>query len=193
MAIVAVFEILEGDLAGTEYIFNEIGTYLVGRAEDCCLCITKDIDPSVSRYHCSIILTGHQVMIQDLGSSNGTYINEMQLEPGQTAPQENVTGQYLILKNGDIVRVGNTAFQLSLEGEASPAPPGEQDQVIKPHAQVSEPNAIPLPKKIVNKEETASLKFPDKLKARLQEEWDKQKKPLEKELLSRDNESNSSI
>jgi predicted component of type VI protein secretion system len=48
-------------------------------------------DPSVSQYHCEILVHGPEVIVRDLGSTNGTYVNgqrlcsqQCQLKPGQT-------------------------------------------------------------------------------------------------------------
>jgi pSer/pThr/pTyr-binding forkhead associated (FHA) protein len=45
---------------------------VVGRREDCDLRIPLS---DVSRKHCRLILNGETMKIEDLGSSNGTYIN----------------------------------------------------------------------------------------------------------------------
>lgn len=46
--------------------------FLIGRGEDCDLPLH---DPEVSRHHCLIRVRGQEIMVTDLGSSNGTYIN----------------------------------------------------------------------------------------------------------------------
>lgn len=57
----------------------------IGRVEDNAFTIT---DPSVSSHHCEVLLKGTEVVIRDLNSTNGTYINgekisEATLKPGQ--------------------------------------------------------------------------------------------------------------
>jgi len=57
----------------------------VGRVEDNAFAIT---DPSVSSHHCEVLLRGTDVVVRDLNSTNGTYINgekitEAPLKPGQ--------------------------------------------------------------------------------------------------------------
>jgi pSer/pThr/pTyr-binding forkhead associated (FHA) protein len=71
----------------------------IGRAS------TADIvldDPAVSNVHAhfALNLDDHPVSIQDLGSSNGTFVNRVPMQPH--AP--------LRLVNGDCVRVGQTVF-----------------------------------------------------------------------------------
>jgi len=58
----------------------------VGRVEDNTFHI---LDASVSSHHCEILLRGTEVLIRDLNSTNGTFINnekvsESVLKPGQT-------------------------------------------------------------------------------------------------------------
>src|SRR5271156_4210627 len=58
----------------------------VGRVEDNTLQIA---DSSVSSHHAEILLRGSDVVIKDIGSTNGTFINnekisESVLKPGQT-------------------------------------------------------------------------------------------------------------
>src|SRR3954467_14186921 len=45
---------------------------LLGRAEDCNLRIPL---AAVSRQHCRIIIGNDEVLVEDLGSANGTYVN----------------------------------------------------------------------------------------------------------------------
>lgn len=50
----------------------------------------------VSRTHAAISQSGHTLMLTDLGSVNGTYINEVRLMPNQPR----------ILRDGDMIRLG---------------------------------------------------------------------------------------
>jgi pSer/pThr/pTyr-binding forkhead associated (FHA) protein len=58
----------------------------IGRVEDNTFQIAE---PSVSSHHCEVLLRGDEVVIKDLNSTNGTFINdekitESVLKPGQT-------------------------------------------------------------------------------------------------------------
>jgi pSer/pThr/pTyr-binding forkhead associated (FHA) protein len=58
----------------------------VGRVDDNTFQIAE---PSVSSHHCEILLKGNDVVVKDLNSTNGTFINseritEATLKPGQT-------------------------------------------------------------------------------------------------------------
>lgn len=59
----------------------------------------------ISRVHCKVTGSRGQYWITDLQSSNGTYINNMRLQPNQ--PHE--------LKSGDIVRMANSDFQTVID------------------------------------------------------------------------------
>ncbi|MDW8310099.1 MAG: FHA domain-containing protein [Verrucomicrobiales bacterium] len=76
----------------------------IGRLEDNTFTIG---DPSVSSHHCEVLLRGSEVIVRDLNSTNGTYINGERITE---AP----------LKPGQILRLGQV--ELRLEAEAPPAP-----------------------------------------------------------------------
>lgn len=56
-------------------------------------------DNKVSRQHCKIVLEERGAVVVDLDSSNGTFVNEEQIERAE-------------LKDGDLLRVGNTVFRV---------------------------------------------------------------------------------
>ena len=51
----------------------------IGRVEDNTFQIAE---PSVSSHHCEILLRGTDVVVHDLNSTNGTFINGATVEPG---------------------------------------------------------------------------------------------------------------
>jgi hypothetical protein len=64
-----------GPNKGDEYIVRKPVT-LIGRNEVCDLIVS---DPLVSRRHCQILWDGVYCTVEDLGSTNGTYVNSQQL------------------------------------------------------------------------------------------------------------------
>jgi pSer/pThr/pTyr-binding forkhead associated (FHA) protein len=60
-------------------------------------------DPAVSRYHCWITIEEGKVLVEDLASANGTFLNG-----------ERVTTR-IPLKAGDVLRVGGTEILFSEE------------------------------------------------------------------------------
>ncbi len=53
---------------------------------------------SVSRSHCKLINTGQSIMLRDLGSTNGTFVNE------------ELVDEY-VLRDGDFIKVGRCIFK----------------------------------------------------------------------------------
>ncbi len=69
---------------------------VIGRAEDADIPLD---DQSVSRKHARITKQGKDFLVTDLGSTNGTYLNDVRLE----GPS--------VLRNGDRIRLGTTIFK----------------------------------------------------------------------------------
>lgn len=59
--------------------------------------IVLEMDPTVSRKHAAIIRQGNVYLVQDLGSTNGTYVNGARIQSAQLRP-------------GDTVGFGNSVF-----------------------------------------------------------------------------------
>ncbi|HEX7863156.1 MAG TPA: FHA domain-containing protein [Verrucomicrobiae bacterium] len=76
----------------------------IGRLEDNTFQIAEQ---SVSSHHCEILLKGTDVIVRDLDSTNGTYIN------GEKISEK-------VLKPGQILRLGN--IEARLEGDGAPTP-----------------------------------------------------------------------
>ena len=60
-------------------------------------------DPEVSRHHAVLRHTGQGLQIEDVGSRNGTFVNDEQIKGTTT------------LHNGDLVRIGQTRFSVELD------------------------------------------------------------------------------
>lgn len=75
-------------------------TTVIGRAEDCGLRIPL---PNVSRRHCEIAVSGDTIKVKDLGSANGTYVNNERVDEAE-------------LSAGDRVLIGSVVFTLQVDG-----------------------------------------------------------------------------
>lgn len=94
-------KVLSGSHAGKEINVSS-EKFLIGRSESCQL---RPKSESVSRKHCIMVLKDNKVLIQDLKSRNGTFVNEKRL-PSDRAK---------VLKPGDHLRIGKLEFELVVE------------------------------------------------------------------------------
>ncbi|MFM9995030.1 MAG: FHA domain-containing protein [Phycisphaerales bacterium] len=74
---------------------------VIGREKKCTVRIPV---PSVSREHCEVRFADGRVLLQDMGSSNGTYVNRRRVEQGE-------------LKAGDLVAIGPAVFVVTVNGQ----------------------------------------------------------------------------
>ena len=90
-------EVLEGNLSSQATTFDLTGELILGRDSACDICFDC---PSLSRRHARIFWTGSAVCVEDLGSQNGTFVNNTPVD----APQ--------VLRSGAEIRAGDVAFRL---------------------------------------------------------------------------------
>ena len=109
-----VLKVLSGSHEGREISVSG-DKFLIGRSESCQL---RPKSESVSRKHCIIVLKDNRVLIQDLKSRNGTYVNDKRLP----------TDKAKVLVGGDQLRVGKLDFQVLIEhGLQAPKKPEVSD------------------------------------------------------------------
>jgi pSer/pThr/pTyr-binding forkhead associated (FHA) protein len=78
----------------------------IGRVDDNTFPIAE---PSISSHHCEILLKGTDVVVRDLNSTNGTFIN------GEKVAES-------VLQPGQILRLGQIEMRLETDTAAAPAP-----------------------------------------------------------------------
>lgn len=88
--------ILNGSNAGLELSIGRNKTFF-GRGEACDLRLS---DSSVSRQHCLIRISDNRVVIRDLGSRKGTYVNEQRISGDRE------------LSHNDHIKIGKFEFEL---------------------------------------------------------------------------------
>lgn len=93
--------VVGGELNGSIFNLN-LGETTVGRNPDCT--ISLDFH-GVSRRHFTIEVTDGEVTLNDLGSANGTYLNNQKL----TDPT--------VLKRGDVIKIGAIAMKFLPKGD----------------------------------------------------------------------------
>jgi len=78
----------------------------VGRVEDNTFQISE---PSVSSHHCEIFMRGNEVVVHDLNSTNGTFINGEKISE-------------TVLKPGQVLKLGQIEMRLEAESGGGSAP-----------------------------------------------------------------------
>ncbi len=94
--------ILTQGLTGRAHELN-VDRTTIGRVDDNLFQIAE---PSVSSHHCEVHLRGNEVLIRDLNSTNGTFIN------GEKIAES-------VLKPGQTLRLGNVELKLDAPGAAA--------------------------------------------------------------------------
>lgn len=101
-------KVLHGAHAGKELPVKG-PQFVIGRGEGCHLRAKSD---TISRQHCVVALSDGKVLVKDLGSKNGTFINEVPVEKTS------------VLRMGDTLRAGALSFEVlidhSIGGEKKP-------------------------------------------------------------------------
>lgn len=91
--------VLKGTQAGREVVIP-VSEFLIGRDEECHLRPRSD---AISRKHCAICVSENQVVVRDLGSKNGSYVNGQRIEGEQ------------VVQSGDQFQVGPLVFEIVTE------------------------------------------------------------------------------
>jgi len=89
-------QIIEGPNAGSS--LDVEGAAVIGRDPASAALVLQD--PETSRRHASLIPEGQSLNVEDLGSTNGTYLD-----------QQRVQGP-LLINPGQPIRIGQTALEL---------------------------------------------------------------------------------
>src|SRR5882724_5001692 len=95
-------QVLAGPYLGQSFTFDQHDTFLIGRSPDAHLYLPND--RFFSRNHCLLEIAPPRCFLRDLGSTNGTYVND-----------ERVRESYL--KNGDRVQGGETVLLVQVTAE----------------------------------------------------------------------------
>ena len=92
-----------------------VGEVTLGRSPSCNL-VAEEGD--VSKVHARVERTRDQLLLEDLGSANGTFVNDVRV-------------QSAFLKAGDVVRLGGTeSFKVELETGPAPAGSGRHSETL---------------------------------------------------------------
>src|SRR4051812_5104221 len=95
----ACLVVIYGSELGKKYNLNA-ASLVIGRSSKCDIQIDQE---SISRNHSKIVNTGKSILVRDLGSTNGTYVNDELID------------EYT-LRDGDLVKIGRTIFKFLTGG-----------------------------------------------------------------------------
>lgn len=98
-----VLTILSGRGAGRSREITRGGRISIGRSESS---LFQIVEEGVSRKHCWVENKGDRVVLRDLGSSNGTYVNGEKVNAS-------------LLGSGDEVRLGRAVLKVTLKGKGA--------------------------------------------------------------------------
>ncbi len=82
-----------------EFRLKEEQPLTIGRSQDADIAVA---DVKVSRIHCGIRFSDGNFILKDLGSRNGTYLNEKKIDSA-------------MVKVGDRIRIGSTVLRMERE------------------------------------------------------------------------------
>jgi serine/threonine-protein kinase len=99
-----ILDVVHGPRKGRSYVFDRHDTFIVGRSRFVHCSMPED--PALSRDHFLIEINPPRCEIRDLGSTNGTFVNE---QPVQRAK----------LGTGDRIAAGQSVFVVRVEGASS--------------------------------------------------------------------------
>ncbi|HYH95926.1 GGDEF domain-containing protein [Hyalangium sp.] len=103
----AALVVIYGQDLGRKYDLQQ-AEVMIGRSSKADICVDQE---SVSRLHAQITNSKKGVRIRDMGSTNGTFVNDQAVEDG--GEQE--------LRNGDLVKIGRTIFKFIAGGNIEAA------------------------------------------------------------------------
>jgi pSer/pThr/pTyr-binding forkhead associated (FHA) protein len=108
--------ILTQSLAGRSHELNADRTATIGRVEDNAFQIAEQ---SISSHHCEVFLRGGDVVVKDLDSTNGTFINDEKITEG-------------VLKPGQTLRLGQVELRLETGTAGVPAQSASSTPPVAP-------------------------------------------------------------
>jgi len=97
---------ISGKYQGGEFPLPANGEVVVGRSSELDMVLVEDM---VSRRHAKMNVSGDQIFIQDLGSTNGTFVNGEKIKRSR-------------LHEGDRILIGTSIIKLVVAEESSEAP-----------------------------------------------------------------------
>lgn len=112
MAGKIILNVIEGAYTGTRYRFDSRMLCLIGRAPNCTIQLQGEAAEGLSRCHCLLDIRPPRALIQDLGSKNGTFLNEHEIGNAKMAEEKDLP--FYELSDNDTIRIGSNVFRITL-------------------------------------------------------------------------------
>lgn len=100
--MIVTLRVIAGPQTGRVFTFDQHDTFMIGRSEDAHFCLPQD--RFFSRHHCILEIAPPQIFLRDLGSTNHTFVNGIQVETAH-------------LKSGDRIQGGETVLEVELHSD----------------------------------------------------------------------------
>lgn len=139
-----VLQITAGPQSGDKFRFTDHQTCIVGRSREAHIRLSNS--RKFSRYHCRLEINPPNVVVIDLGSTNGTKVNGKRVESAS-------------LNDGDIVTVGDTAFTVIV---TMPQTHGQRSDVPRTLEKHTQPTKLGLTDRFFSADDGCSRElFPE--------------------------------
>ncbi len=102
--------------------------FVIGRDSKCHL---RPVSQTISKRHCELLIREERAFVKDLGSTNGTFINDVPVKGERE------------LHDGDVLKVGPLDFQVRLEGAVPAETQAEQPTQVQKETQAPPPPPAP--------------------------------------------------
>jgi len=113
--VITLYDPLHGE---RRYVFHEPDRCVVGRADDCDIRVDSDsTHMEVSRHHCMLEIDPPRVFITDVGSTNGTFVNGVNIGKRRSERMAIKTAT-VALNDGDQIHLGRAALWLFVESRS---------------------------------------------------------------------------
>jgi serine/threonine-protein kinase len=124
-----ILDVLQGPRKGRTFVFDRHDTFIVGRSRFVHCPMPED--SALSRDHFLIEISPPRCEIRDLGSTNGTYVNDERVDRVR-------------LRSGDRIAAGQSLFQVRVEGTGAPAHEGAAPAGERTATLLIAPNGAPI-------------------------------------------------
>jgi serine/threonine-protein kinase len=132
-----ILEVVEGPREGRSFVFDGHDTFIVGRSRSVHCSVPEDA--ALSRDHFIIEINPPQCELRDLGSTNGTFVNNRRVERVR-------------LSSGDVIAAGQSVFRVRVQepwslssSEGSGEPAGRTESILLPQIRCAGCGAVAPP------------------------------------------------